>query len=279
MRVALPSGFSTSSPRCRPSRSAGRVRRDRPRRERHVELELGHQPGRHQGDQVRVAGDPRGPPREGLSRDRRAADPVQPLQDQHGEARPGEVGRSHQAVVAGADDRDVVPPEGGVGGRHTPNLVAVDLVSPCAAACDAVGGARNMQRSTIVEIGTVQPKEMGANARDHRRRPHRPAPPARARTRRPAPPRVAGDDGAVRLRGRGVPGAPRVRRHRPPAPRPVHHDGPDGRGGVRAGRGQGHARGTRTAASRPSPTSSTASSTTRTATVAAAPSRTATPSG
>ena len=42
------------------------------------------------------------------------------------------------------------------------------------------------------------------------------------------------------LRGRGVPGAPRVRRHRPPAPRPVHHDGPDGRGGVRARRGQGH---------------------------------------
>ncbi len=133
---------------------AGRVRRDRPRRERHVELELGHQPGRHQRDQVRVARDPRGPPHEGLRRDRRAADPVQPLQDQHGESRPGEVGRRHQAVVAGSDDRDVVPPEGGVRGRHGSNLVAVDL-SPCAARARC--GARNMQRSTIVEIGTDQP--------------------------------------------------------------------------------------------------------------------------
>ena len=66
------------------------------------------------------------------------------------------------------------------------------------------------------------------------------------------------------LRGGGLPRTPRVRRHRPRAARPVRDDGPDGRGRLRAGRAEGHARGTRTAASRPSPTSSTASSTTRT---------------
>ena len=63
-----------------------------------------------------------------------------------------------------------------------------------------------------------------------------------------------------RLRGRGLPGPPRVRRRRPRRARPVHPHGPDGRGRVRAGRAQGHRRGTRTAASRPSPTSSTAPS-------------------
>ena len=47
-------------------------------------------------------------------------------------------------------------------------------------------------------------------------------------------------DGAAGLRGRGLPGPPRLRRHRAALPRPVHHDGPDGRGGVRAGRAQGH---------------------------------------
>ena len=79
---------------------AGRVRRDRPRRERHVELELGHQPRRHQGDQVGVARDAGGPAGERLRRDGRAADPVEPLEDQHRESRPGEVRRCHKAVVA-----------------------------------------------------------------------------------------------------------------------------------------------------------------------------------
>ncbi len=50
-----------------------------------------------------------------------------------------------------------------------------------------------------------------------------------------------GDHRPVRLRGRGLPRAPRVRRHRPARPRPVPDDGPDGRGRVRARRAQGHA--------------------------------------
>ena len=49
-----------------------------------------------------------------------------------------------------------------------------------------------------------------------------------------------GDDRAVRLRGRGLPGPPRVRRRRPRRPRPVRAHGPDGRGRVRAGRAEGH---------------------------------------
>ena len=85
-----------------------------------------------------------------------------------------------------------------------------------------------------------------------------------ARAGRPAATRVADQHRTAGLRGGGVPGAPRVRRHRPPAARPVHHDGPDGRGGLRARARPRARRGTRTAASRPSPTSSTASSTTRT---------------
>ncbi len=45
----------------------------------------------------------------------------------------------------------------------------------------------------------------------------------------------------VRIRGRGVPGSPRVRRRRPGDARPVHSHGPDGRGRVRRGRAEGHA--------------------------------------
>ena len=40
--------------------------------------------------------------------------------------------------------------------------------------------------------------------------------------------------------GEGFPVRRAFAGHRLPAPRPVHHDGPDGRGGVRAGRAQGH---------------------------------------
>ena len=66
------------------------------------------------------------------------------------------------------------------------------------------------------------------------------------------------------LRGRGLPGAPGLRRHRLRRPRPVHHDGRDGRGRLRPVRAARAPTGTRTAASRPSRTSSTARSCTRT---------------
>ena len=155
MRVRLPSGFSTSSPRCRPSRRHGVYDATGREASAQVELEVGHQPLGHQRDQVGVARDPRRPARERLRRDRRAADPVEPLEDQHGEPGPGEVRRRDEAVVPGAHDRDVVPPEGGVGGRHDSNLVAV--ASP-----GADRDARNMQSSTTVGGGTDQPEEMGA---------------------------------------------------------------------------------------------------------------------
>ena len=65
-------------------------------------------------------------------------------------------------------------------------------------------------------------------------------PPGQERHRRPVGPR-----------GRGLPGPPRLRRRLDGRSRPLHPHGPDGRGRVRAGRAQGHARGTPTAASRP----------------------------
>ena len=48
------------------------------------------------------------------------------------------------------------------------------------------------------------------------------------------------DDRAVGLRGRGLPGAPGLRRRRPAPARPVHPHGPDGRGRLRPVRAQGH---------------------------------------
>ncbi|CAA9360177.1 MAG: Pirin, partial [uncultured Frankineae bacterium] len=76
-------------------------------------------------------------------------------------------------------------------------------------------------------------------ARDHRRHLDPAARPGRRARRRRAP-RAAGDDRAAGLRGGGLPGAPGLRRAADQGARPVHHDGPDGRGGVRARRAQGH---------------------------------------
>ena len=76
--------------------------------------------------------------------------------------------------------------------------------------------------------------------RDRRRRPLPPPRPRPGAGRR-RPPGPLGDDRAARLRGRGLPGPPRLRRRRPRRPRPVRAPRPDGRGGVRAGRAQGHA--------------------------------------
>ena len=45
----------------------------------------------------------------------------------------------------------------------------------------------------------------------------------------------------ARLRRRGLPGPPGLRRGRPRRPRPVHPSRPDGRGRVRPGRAEGHA--------------------------------------
>ena len=48
------------------------------------------------------------------------------------------------------------------------------------------------------------------------------------------------DHRAQRLRGRGLPGPPGLRRRADERARPVHPPGPDGRGGLRAGRAEGH---------------------------------------
>ncbi len=82
------------------------------------------------------------------------------------------------------------------------------------------------------------------------------AAPAEARTR----PVLAVATAPSGFEGEGFPVRRAFAGHRLQAPRPVHHDGPDGRGGV-CSPGSRRARpGTRTAASRPSPTSSTAPS-------------------
>ena len=118
----------------------------------------------------------------------------------------------------------------------------------------------------------------GSHARSDRREPADPAQGGRVGRRR-GPPRARRHHRAERIRGRGLPGPPRVRRDQLPAPRPVHHDGPDGRGGVRAGRAQGHPLA-------PAPRLRDRHvhhrrhlRSTRTPTAAAAPSATATPSG
>ena len=53
-------------------------------------------------------------------------------------------------------------------------------------------------------------------------------------------PVLADLDRADRLRGRGLPGAPHHGRHQLQAPRPVHHDGSHGRGGLRRRRAPRH---------------------------------------
>ena len=74
----------------------------------------------------------------------------------------------------------------------------------------------------------------------HRRRPDGPAAHRRGGAGRHHPAGRPGHHRADRLRGRGVPCPPCVRRRRPQPARPVHPPGPDGRGGVRPGRAQGH---------------------------------------
>ncbi len=179
-----------------------RARREPPRRAR-ARSSAGSASARPARRSARPAS---GRPANGWRGDRGAADAVEPLEHQHGEPGPGEVGRRDEAVVASADDRDVVPPEGGVRGRHSSNLAAV---------------GRRWRRRRPRGICNVQlplrpaptNRGDGSHARDHRRRPHRPAAPARARARRPAPPGLAGDDGADR--------ATRARGSRSAAPSPA----------------------------------------------------------
>src|SRR5439155_1109098 len=70
-----------------------------------LELELLHDPGRHQAHHVARAGDPIARP--GLLGDGRAAHDLSALQHQHVEARPGQVRGTCQPVVASADHHHV----------------------------------------------------------------------------------------------------------------------------------------------------------------------------
>ena len=167
-------------------------------------------------------------------------------------ARPGRVRRSDEAVVAATDHHDVVPPLGALLARHRGSRYRAEYRKPSFSLRFQRLPRRLPMPAVTVDDLTVLPR-----LRD----------PGSVTAVRPV---VAVTDAPAGFEGEGFP----VRRAFAGvdlrAPRPVHPHGPDGRGRVRPGRAQGHARGTRTAASRPSPTSSTASSTTRTATVAAA---------
>ena len=118
-----------------------RVGGRRPGRELDVEVEVGHQLLGHQADEVGVARQSGRHPGERAGRDGRAAGVVEPLEDGHGEAGAGEVGRRHEAVVTAADDGDVV---GVLTGAHRVNLDGRDIfdaVRRHAVASSSRGGA------------------------------------------------------------------------------------------------------------------------------------------
>ena len=95
-----------------------RVRRDLARAEVEVEAELGDQLARHQRHEVGVARDPHIHAREGPFGDGGAARLGEPLEDQDASPGTAEVGGSGQAVVAPADDDDVVRHAGTVSARR-----------------------------------------------------------------------------------------------------------------------------------------------------------------
>ena len=96
---------------------------------------------------------------------------------------------------------------------------------------------RNARALHIVESCTDSPG--GPHARRDRRHDD-PAPGRRARPERAVPPGPDRHHRPPRLRGRGLPGAPRLRRGGQGRPRPVRAHGPDGRGRVRGRRAAGH---------------------------------------
>ena len=109
-RGARPRAARRAARRATPSRTYRRVGRRRPRRAaagrgrgRRRSARAAARPGRSSA----TAG--RGQPGNACADDRRAAGVVEPLEDQHRQPGPGEVGRGGQPVVAAADDHDVVP--------------------------------------------------------------------------------------------------------------------------------------------------------------------------
>ena len=86
----------------------GRVRREAPSHEPHVEPEVVDDAPGKEAHEVGVAGEPRVDALERLRRDGGAAEVVVALEEEHGEAGAGEVGGGREAVVSAAEDHDVV---------------------------------------------------------------------------------------------------------------------------------------------------------------------------
>ena len=142
-------------------------------------------------------------------------------------------------------DRGALLPVVALALRRSPRTAArVPCRTTSAGPSDRVGGRRSrnslpyrgrwrnqlhVQRHvTEVRNGCDHCRHPGAAARQGRRaRRHRAA----------GAGRLDGSDG---YRGRGLPGAPHDGRRRVPLPRPVHHDGPHGRGGLRRRRAARH---------------------------------------
>ena len=144
-----------------------------------------------------------------------------------------------------ADWMGVSPVRGGL--NWGPGIVAMLLTGAIAMVVAVLRRARNRQASRDASLVWCNAcrhcRESVRTAKG--RRPEDRGPPAKGQVHHHRP---------GRTRGRGLPGPPRVRRRRPGRPRPVHPHGPDGRGRLRARASPRARRGTRTAASRPSPT-------------------------
>ncbi len=97
----------------------GRVRGEAAAHESHVEAEVVDDALRQQAHEVRVPGEARVDAVERLRRHGCAAEVVVALEEQHAEARAGEVGGRREAVVSAADDHDVVV---GLGKSHVPSV-------------------------------------------------------------------------------------------------------------------------------------------------------------
>ena len=145
----------------------GGVRREPPSHEPHVEPEVVDDATGQEAHEVGVAGEPRVDALERLRRHGGAAEVVVALEEQHGEAGAGEVGGGREAVVAAAEDHDVV-------GHPTSVRDAADAASRGAAtAADAAYRSRDHRPGrrprhpldAVVRARQLRPAH-GAHARD-----------------------------------------------------------------------------------------------------------------
>ena len=120
--VAGPGSRSTSRPEVAPVSPHRGERGHGPRRERHVEPEVGDDAVGQQADQVRVAGQAGVDAGEHPAAHRGAAHVAGPLEHAHRQPGPPQVGGGDEGVVAAADDHDVVAVAAERCGRHDASL-------------------------------------------------------------------------------------------------------------------------------------------------------------